>query len=421
MAEPLKVIINAQLVSGYYGGIEQFLIGLVSSLGKLTDGPEEYLIITSWEDPHWLSPYLGPNQRIISAPKPGLTGRMRGYLRPFRTPLLRLRRQLQRFIPYNAQPKIPISDGFLESFGAALVHFPYQQYIRCQLPSIYTPHDLQHRHYPEFYTPDELAMRESIYTAGCHESDAIIVESHSAKEDIIEQYEVEAGKIQEIRCGAPTELYSPVSADIKAQVSAKYHLPEQFAFYPAQTWRHKNHLGLLEAIARLRDTRQYRLSLVCAGRQNDFFPVIQQHIDDLHLRDQVQFLGFVSETELRTLYQLSTFIVFPSLFEGAGLPVLEAFREGKAIACSNVTSLPEYGGEAVLTFEPGSVEAITEALRRMATDEALRETLQARGTERIQLFTWERMGRTVRALYRKVAGRQLTAEDCQLLEGETHG
>ena len=161
------------------------------------------------------------------------------------------------------------------------------------------------------------------------------------------------------------------------------------------------------------------VNLTCTGRQNDFWPTIKKRINELRLGNQVRFLGFVRPIELRALYHLAQFVVFPSLFEGGGFPVLEAFHEGAPVACSDVTSLPEYGGDAALLFDPTSTESIAEAMYRMSTERELRATLRQRGSARIGLFTWEQTAKTYRALYRQVAGRLLSDEDHHLLAGDT--
>jgi glycosyltransferase involved in cell wall biosynthesis len=199
----------------------------------------------------------------------------------------------------------------------------------------------------------------------------------------------------------------------------KFRLPLSFSFYPAQTWEHKNHLRLLEALALLRDRNGLEIHLVCTGKQNDFWRIIKKRVYELRLQNQVHFLGFVDATELRALYHLAQFVIHPSLFEGGGLPILEGFREGAPVACSNVTSLPEYAGDAALYFDPTSVESIADALCRMTTDVDLRESLRQRGVARVRQFTWERTAKTYRALYRKVAGKKLSDEDRDLLKETT--
>lgn len=422
--KPLRVIINAQLLpGGGVGGVEQFVIGLVHTLGRLDDCPEEYIIVGPWQEPYWLEPYLGPNQRIVPGPQPqpSRTEWPKSSLGPLRSPVGKLWRGARRLVfgpPKPSLPTVPESDGFYESLGADVVHFPYQGFVRCSLPMIYNPHDLQHLHYPQFFTQEEIASRETIYQAGCGHAQAVAAESKWVKDDIVRQYGIDPEKIYAIPRGSPTELYKPITDKTLAPVKQKFQLPQTFVLYPAQTWPHKNHIRLLETIKLLQDQHGLSIHLVCTGTQNNFWPTIEKHIRELALNNQVRFLGFVSPTELRALYHLAQFVVFPSLFEGGGFPVLEAFREGTPVTCSGVTSLPEYGGDAVLLFDPTSVESISEAMLRMATDAKLRATLRQRGAARIRLFTWERTARAYRALYRKMAGRPLSDEERHLLAND---
>jgi glycosyltransferase involved in cell wall biosynthesis len=421
MNASLRVAINAQMIpGGGLGGVEQFMMGLVHTLGQLVDGPEEYIIVGPWQEPDWLQPYAGRNQRLVSGPRPQFGSRewVSWLLGPFSRPSIRLWRALRRLMPSFSRltvPAVPVSDGFYESLGGDVVHFPYQRFVRCDLPAIYNPHDLQHLHYPRFFTPQEFALRETIYRSGCRHAQAVVVESAWVKSDVIRQYGIDVEKVHVIPCGSPTELYQPVTNKTLAEVRQRYELPEFFALYPAQTWAHKNHIRLLEAVKLLKDDHSLSVQVVCTGRQNDFWPTIQKHRRELKLEDQVRFLGFVSAEELRGLYHLAQFVVFPSLFEGGGVPVLEGFREGAPVACSDVTSLPEYGGDAVLLFDPTSVKSIASAMLRLATDAELRASLRRRGAERMRLFSWERAAKAYRALYRKVAGRHLSKEDLHLL------
>jgi glycosyltransferase involved in cell wall biosynthesis len=416
---PPKVLINAQLApGGSAGGIEQFLMGLVSGLGRLTDGEEEYILITRPESPDWLRHLMGPNQRCVAvpAPKPGRAVGIKRLLGPLRRPAGELRIAVHRFLSGGPNGNaLPQSDGFYESLGGDIIHFPFQAFTRCSIPSIYNPWDLQHLHYPQFWSKKVIACREAVYRGACNCAQAVVTASSAVKSDLQQQYGLDAQKTFVIHCAPPAALYESITDEVLRDVRARYRLPELFAFFPAQTWAHKNHLRLLEALRLLRDRHGIRLNLVCTGAKNEHWPVIAKSIDNLGLQTEVMFLGFVSPIELRSLYRLAQFVVFPSLFEGAGLPVIEAFQERVAVTCSDIPPLREYGDDAVLTFDPLSVESIAASLLRISSDEALREQLRARGLERARLFTWERTGKTYRALYRKVAGVSLTEEDLHLL------
>jgi glycosyltransferase involved in cell wall biosynthesis len=415
----MRVVINAQMLSGGLGGgTEQFLMGLVYGLGRASDGPEEYTLVGHWREPDWLEPYLGPNQRIVRG-KPDRNERAKELLGPLLAPARAVRRLARRMTSgrhYSTAALVPDSGGFYEAFGAEVAHFPFQIFVRCAIPSIYNPHDLQHLHFPEFFTEEQIACREASYREACRHSRAVVAASSAVRDDLVRSYELDPGKVVVIPCGAPTVLYESPTRGILDGVRERFGLPEEYVFYPGQTWPHKNHLRLLEAIAELRERHAIRLNLVCTGRKNDFWPTLQQEISSRGLSEQVFFLGYVNGPELRAIYHFSKFVVFPSLFEGGGFPVVEALQEGVAVACSAIPPLQEYGGDAVLQFDPLSAESIGQALLRLYGDSDLRAALKIRGRERVRLFSWERTGKMYRALYRKVSGRTLSEEDRQLLQ-----
>jgi len=423
-----RIAINAQIPPNKgSGGVEQALIGLVTALGKLQDGPEEYVLIGPWQEPDWLKPFLGGNQRIVRGPRPSQsTLRETGLLERFKRalgPLRKLARTMRaKFCHVQTSPlplkwpEVPISNGFYENLGCDVIHFPFQHFTLCALPTIYNPHDLQHLHYPQFFRPSEIAWREVVYPAACHLAHTVVVMSHWGIQDVVRHYRVHPAKVQVIP-GAPcTQVYlEPTSNDLLA-VQTRYNLVLPFAFYPATTWKHKNHIRLLEALAHLRRQEGLVIRLVCTGkRYPDFWPQIEERIRALNLNEQVQFLGMVLPNELRAMYRLSQFVIFPSLFEGGALPMFESWLESTPLACSTATMLPEQAGDAALLFEPHSIPAIADAIRRMATDAKLRAELVSKGKQRLQDFSWERTAKAYRAVYRRAARRSLTDEDHWLL------
>jgi glycosyltransferase involved in cell wall biosynthesis len=411
---PLRIALDAQLAfDGSAGGVEQFVTSLIWALGRLEEGHEEYVIVCHEDAVPRLRRLLGPRQTLHATyARPAVLALARRLGRPA---WRRIRQATAGSRTRASAPNVPSSEGLYEGLGADVVHFPFQRYARCRVPTIFNPHDLQHRHYPEFFPSDLLAWREVMYSAGCRESAAIAVESRSVKDDVVAQYAVEPRKVHVIMRGAPTEAYGEIPRELPAQIRSRFNLPERFALYPAQTWPHKNHLRLLEAVAVLRDEDDLQLHVVCTGRQNEHWSVIRAAMRRLALQSAVHFLGFVDPLELRALYRMAEFVVFPTLFEGGGFPIVEAFLEHTPVTCANVTSLPEYAGDAALFFDPTSVDSIADAMRRMATDEALRDVLRRRGADRVRVLTWSRTSRAYRALYRKVAGRELTEEDRELL------
>ena len=415
MANPKnpRVAINAQILqTGTWGGVEQFIIGLVGALGKL-EGPEEYVIVAHPGNHAWLNAYLGANQRVVRAPSQFEFAKQ--WLGPFRVTAGKMLARVQSFARPVPQVRIPDSDGFYEALNVAVMYFPFPYFVKCNLPMVITLHDVQHLHYPQFFSRQEIVRRNVFFPAACNIAQALTTDAPWSKQDICRQYGIASTKVFAIPMAPATDVSASITRQALSDVQQKFRLPEIFALYPANTWEHKNHLRLLEAIAWLREHAHLSVNLVCTGRQNDFWRVIEKRVNELRLHNQVWFLGYVNSPDLRALYHLAQFVVIPSLFEGGGLPVLEAFREDAPVACSNVTSLPEYAGDAALLFDPMSVASIADALCQMATDADVREALRQRGRTRVRRFTWERTAKTYRALYRQVARAPLSDEDRALL------
>ena len=305
----------------------------------------------------------------------------------------------------------------LESLGCDVVHFPTQGFTLCSVPTIYNPHDLQHLHYPQFFTMTDFIWRETQYPAGCRFAHTVAVGTQWVKDDIVRRYGTDPDKIQVIPWASPTQFYKEPIQEHLTVVARKYQIEKPFAIYPAVTWPHKNHLRLLEALAYLRDNQDLVVRLVCTGSQYEpFWPRLKTRVDELNLVAQVKFLGFVPEEDLRALYRLAQFLVMPTLYEADSCPIHEAWAEGLPVASSNATALPDQVHDAGLLFDPKEVLDIADAVERMATDDKLRDELRERGYRRGKDFDWERTARAYRAVYRRAADVALTEEDRWLLQ-----
>jgi glycosyltransferase involved in cell wall biosynthesis len=283
------------------------------------------------------------------------------------------------------------------------------------MPAVYNIHDLQHLYYPEFFTREGVIWREKIFRAGCKLAHTVVAISQCVKHDIVNHYQVNPDRLQVIYWGPPTEVHDEPSDALMAATIEKYSLTKPFALFPSMTRIHKNHIGLLEAVATLRDQHSLRLNVVCTGYKHEFWPTIEQRLQALNLQDQVTFLGMLEPVEVRALYRSAEFVVFPSLFEGAGMPLLEAWQDNAPVTCSAVTALPELAGDAALLFDPKSVRSIAEALAQMHTQPGLRDDFRRRGSERLKHFDWETTAKHYRAVFRNAAGRKLDDEDTWLL------
>jgi glycosyltransferase involved in cell wall biosynthesis len=307
-------------------------------------------------------------------------------------------------------------DPVLEGLDCDLIHFPTQRFRPSSRPSVYNPHDLQHLHFPDFFTPRDVTRRERLYRAGCAGARAVAVSSSWVKRDLVTHYGLSPDKVRVIPWGIDPNPGVDVAADRDALARRLGSLLQApFALYPAATWEHKNHSRLLEALAYLRDTQGLRLNVVCCGHRTGFYPRIQRRVESLRLGDQVAFPGVLPAGELDCAYRQALCVVVPSLFEASSALLREAWRWRRPVACAAVTSLPEQAGGSALLFEPTDPQAIAGALHRLATDPGLRADLVERGARRIARFPWEHTARAYRALYRTVAGRPLTTDEIDLL------
>ena len=400
----MHVGITAPIVPGREGGADQFLMALLEGLRDLSD--QEYTVVGAQGAEDFLRRWIGDAATVIEQPvEPvSLQEQAKRLLGPARDVLGRVRRSasaaLGRPRPLYRQT-LAGPGGFLDGLDIDVLHVPFvAHYERTGHPSVLTVHDLQHRHLPEFFSDTQLAWREEWYPAAMAHANIVVTDCEWGRQDIIKQYGVDPAKVRTVLIASPIHAYPPMTATDREQVRLRHGLPSDFALYPALTYGHKNHERLLEAVARLRDKADLRVHVVCPGRQTLHWPVIRRRLHELGLTDQVMFPGFIAERDLRALYGLAKFMIFPTLFEGAGLPALEALAEGLPLAASDIPAVREYAGPAAQYFDPLSVDAIAESLRDLWHDADRRGDLRDRGRIRARLFSPARMASEYRELYR---------------------
>jgi len=424
-AQAIRIAIDAELLPWRNGGVCHALLAILRGLGELTDGNETYrVIVHSPEEAAFWGPELGANQtlvkredhrRMLARSQPwtprGIARRAKAALRPA------VDRVRSRLTLHTGWPETPISDGFYESLGCDVMHFTWQRYVVCGMPTIYNPHDLQHLHLPQLWPPKEIAWRETVYSMGCRLAQTVVVGSQWAKQDILRQYRVDPEKIQVIAEGATGQMLSPEAMAETQQVRDRYRLPETYLLYPAIMWPHKNHVRLLQALALLRDRHGIVAPLVCTGKpMPNSWPQIEAVMRGLKLESQVHFVGFVPESDLRVIQRAAHCMVQPSLFEASSLPIFDAWSDGVPVACSRLTALPEQVGDAGLLFNPLDPGDIAESLRVIMSDPQAYEDLRVRGYRRVKDFDWVRTAKAYRAVYRRAAGAALSEEDRWLLQ-----
>lgn len=269
--------------------------------------------------------------------------------------------------------------GLSESFGG-------MEFSPTDLPTVAILYDLQHRRYPQFFDAAEIAKREG----NLHSHGAASV--MAAISNFVRDSAIEAGVIAE---SAIFTVYIRLQHRI-AHVDG--HRAEQvlhslglsadgYLLYPANFWPHKNHEALLEAFSIARsDGLPSDLKLVCTGAPGERSAAVATAADALGLKEAVVVPGFLDDAQFAALLRCARGVVFPSLYEGFGMPVIEAMAVECPVACSNTTSLREVAGDAALLFDPERPADIARAINRLATDEALRARLIEQGLRRAEDF-----------------------------------
>jgi len=412
----MKILIYAN-IPGHSGagGVQTFLGALIAALGRLDEFDDRYIVFGPQQDAEWIESALGRNQTIERlAYTPNGAGR-RALLRVLRLwrriddtaarwPLFRRAAHSYALAPEGspARPDPRLSNGYFESFGASVIHFPFQEFVVTSLPSVFNPHDLQHLHLPSFFSPATIVSRERTYSFACRHATRIAVASTWIADDLVAQYALNRKKIGVIPWGAATAASAKPSPAAITAAREKYARGQPFVFYPAVAWPHKNHARLLEAIALLRD-RGTAVRLVLTGGPSAAQGVLAEKCRLLGIADLVEIAGLVPTGEMRALYAAASAVVVPTLFEAASGPVSEAWLEGTPAACSDIPQLRAQADGAVEFFDPHSASAIADRVIAVTGDHALRRRLIAAGTERINRLTWAETARAYRALYREAA------------------
>jgi glycosyltransferase involved in cell wall biosynthesis len=271
--------------------------------------------------------------------------------------------------------------------------------------SVVTIHDCIHLMFPQ-YLPGRLAhvYARAVLWAAIRRSERVLTVSEASKRDILRFFNVSAGKVEVIPNGID-ERFSVVPSDEEiARVRERYLLHDPFLLYAGNIKPHKNVERLIEAFHLLRQRGHEHLRLLIIGNEVSKYPALRRTVHQFKLHTYVRFLGFVPDQMLAVLYRLADAFVFPSLYEGFGLPPLEAMACGTPVVTSNVSSLPEVVGDAALLVDPYDASAIAGAVERILGDPALRADLVERGRIRARQFSWELSVARIRSVYEEVAG-----------------
>jgi glycosyltransferase involved in cell wall biosynthesis len=266
---------------------------------------------------------------------------------------------------------------------------------------VVTIHDISFEHYPQFFSPRDRLILKTLVPLSARRAAHILTVSQHAKREIVERYGLSPDKIT-VTYEAAGEQFRPIADPASLQVvRAKYGIGDSpFALALGNLQPRKNIARLVEAFAQYRSPLP--TSLVVAGkaqwRESEVFRAVQR----AGLAGRVIFPGYVDDADLPALYSAATVFVYPSLYEGFGLPPLEAMACGTPVISSNAASLPEVVGDAALLIDPNDTAALAQALHTVLAEPALHADLRRRGFDRAAQFSWQRCAAETLAVYRQV-------------------
>jgi glycosyltransferase involved in cell wall biosynthesis len=371
----MKVAIDARKLHDF--GIGTYIRNLLRCLARI-DAETEYVLLCRQAD-LGIARQLGPNFRTLLEPSPNYS----------------LREQIH--VPWVLLRERP------DVFHAP--HYVLPLCVPCR--SVVTIHDCIHLMFPQYLkNRASHAYARAVMWAAARRSDCILTVSEASKRDILHFFNVPAEKIVVVSNAIDERFSIAPPEDDVARVRERYQLDQRFVLYVGNIKPHKNLVRLIEAFSELRQGELEDLKLLIIGDEISRLPALRRAVHKHKLHKHVRFLGYLPDETLAILYRLAALFVFPSLYEGFGLPPLEAMASGTPVVTSNVSSLPEVTGDAAVLVDPYDVDSLVDGMRRVLTDPALAAEMRRMGLARAREFSWERSVARTRDMYQQVGAQR---------------
>ncbi|HWQ88862.1 MAG TPA: glycosyltransferase [Desulfitobacteriaceae bacterium] len=299
-------------------------------------------------------------------------------------------KRMYRRLRKSIKKRFPARDkavSLLKGINADLLFCPFTDpvYYEEGIPTVCTIYDLQHKTYPEFFDQREVKHRDKVIKDACSHAVLLASISNYTKESVLIHSNLTPNRIRTIYLRMARRFSgSEEELDVLNRLKLE---PSKYLIYPANFWKHKNHEMLFTAfgIACIKGL-PIDVKLLCTGAPIERQRWLIRAVREMGLEDRIVFSGYLSDSELSKVILSSLGIVFPSLYEGFGLPVIEGMASGIPVACSNICSLPEVAGEAAIQFDPRKPDDIADAIIKMSIEQELRNKLIDAGLERAELF-----------------------------------
>jgi glycosyltransferase involved in cell wall biosynthesis len=288
-----------------------------------------------------------------------------------------------------------------------LIHVQYTAPLDCPVPVVVSVHDVSFIEHPEYF--QYLRAKQLCWTVRrtVRMAARVITGSEFSRASIARAYGLDGDEIVVVP-NAASPIFRPMAPETaKARVLSRFGLSAPLLLTVGDLQPRKNQIGLIRAFAELiRSVPRLPHTLVIAGKETWFSDRVRRAARESGVADRIRFTGFVSDDDLLLLYGACEVFVFPSFYEGFGLPVLEAMACGRAVACSNTTAIPEVADSAAILFDPWSTSEIARALRDLVLDSELRARMERLGLSRARQFSWRKTAESTLEIYNDVVGRR---------------
>jgi len=291
----------------------------------------------------------------------------------------------------------------LQSSGVDFFHATFIPPPFARKPFVFTMHCYSNYLHPEFYDRAVLWRLNKSITSGLRRARMVVCVSQCVRDLVAQDFNIPLERLPVVYNGIDEHFRPAPRAEAQQTIRERYRISRPYALFVGQLKARKNIVRILEAFHRVREEGHRDLALVLAGKRNWTSEGIDETISRLGLASHVHEIGHLSLHDLPILYSASEMVVFPSLWEGFGIPVIEGMACGVPVITSNISALPEVAGDAGLLVDPHSSDDIAAAMHRLLTDSELAATLRARGVERARQFSWERSARETLAAYRAMS------------------
>ncbi len=314
--------------------------------------------------------------------------------------------RVARVRPALSVGRIPVSMPILALRDKlALLHMTYVLPPYCPCPSVVTVHDIGFRTHPQFFPPGVRLMLSLLVPFSMRRADKVITVSNSAKQDILSHYDIPADRVVVTHEAAAPQYRVLADDERLEEVKNRYGIRKSFFLTVGNLQPRKNTRLLVQAYGQLPEAVRNRYLLVIAGQAQWQHSAIYEAVAERGLESDVLFTGYVPDGDLVALYNAATLFLYPSLYEGFGLPVLEAMACGTPVVSSSVSSLPEVAGDAALLVDPSEVTEVTAAMEAIVEHPDLAHRLSARGLCQAAAFSWERTAQKTLEVYEEIVDR----------------